>query len=131
MASTLLGFSQRQWKKRCAGLQLTSTMEKHDLTDAGPLLTVYLSRLLQMGPLLAPEASEASKGFFIQKLFLRRVIGYCFAIGVIHTGVKSRCELVTLVTIGGYCCPLLAVGVIHTGPKFGCKLVTLFSSYSL
>ena len=55
--------------------------------------------------------------------------GDCCAIGVVHTGAKSGCKLVTL--FGGYSYDGVSAGiwVIHRGAKSGCKLVTLFGGY--
>ena len=45
--------------------------------------------------------------------------GYCCAIGVIHTGAKSGCKLVTL--FGGYSYDGVSAGiwVLHRGGKSG------------
>ena len=56
--------------------------------------------------------------------------GYCCAIGVIHTGAKSGCKLVTLFGGYSYDCVSAGIWVIQTGAKSGCKLVTLFGSYT-
>ena len=49
------------------------------------------------------------------------------AVGVLHTGAKYECELVTLLSDWWLLLSMLPVGVIHTGAKSGCKLVTLLS----
>ena len=52
--------------------------------------------------------------------------GYCCATGVQHTSAKSGCELVTLLSIEGYCCCPLSTGFQNTSVKSGCELVTFF-----
>ena len=54
--------------------------------------------------------------------------GVSAAIGVIRTGGKSGCELVTLLSDRWLLLPYVSYRVIHTGVKFGCELVTPVSN---
>ena len=58
------------------------------------------------------------------------VCGDCCAIGVIHTGAKSGCKMVTLFDSYSYDGVSAGIWVIHTGAKSGGEVVTLFDSYS-